>query len=159
MNPVEQKVVQLVLREARLIDDGAWAEWLALFAPDGSYWIPRSRTDTDPALQPALLYEDAVLLKVRVERLQAGLAHSLQPEVRCLHVLQAPELEALDDEGGTARVHARYVYLETQSDQQVVLGCTATYHLVRLNDTWRIAQKVVRVLNPGAPLPMIQLMP
>src|SRR5690606_11819661 len=96
---------------------------------------------------PALLYEDHLLLQVRVERLLAGKAHSLQPSVHSLHVLQQPEVEWLDVEAGEARVQARYIYLESQGAHQVVLGCVAHYHWVRQDDTWKIRCKKVLLLN------------
>jgi len=160
MTPQEALVLtQLVVREARLVDDGAYDEWLAMFATDGRYWIPLRPDDQDPELQPAILYEDRLLLSVRVERLTTGKAHSLRPQVRCLHVLQQPEIETCDVAGGTARLRTRYVYLETQGDQQVVLGAVAVHDLVQESGTWKIRQKTVHLLNPDAPLPMVQLMP
>lgn len=155
----EELLQGLVVQEARLIDDGAYEQWLELFSDDGGYWIPLRYGDTDPNLQPALLYEDRLLLQVRVERLLMGQAHSLQPVVRCLHVLQQPEVEWLDAQAGEARVQARYVYIETQAANQVVLGCVATYHWVQQGEAWKIRLKKVQLLNPEAPLPMIQLMP
>ncbi|MCK9512580.1 MAG: aromatic-ring-hydroxylating dioxygenase subunit beta [Pigmentiphaga sp.] len=152
-------LTRLVVREARLIDDGAYEDWLALFAADGSYWIPLRPEDQDPELEPAMLYEDRLLLSVRVERLTAGKAHSLRPQVRCLHVLQQPEIETCDTAAGTARLRTRYVYLETQGDRQVVLGAVAVHDLVREDDGWKIGRKTVHLLNPDAPLPMVQLMP
>src|SRR5690606_11341876 len=128
-------------------------------ASNGSYWIPLRPEDCDPELEPAILYEDALLLRVRVERLIAGKAHSLQPRVRCLHVLQQPEITAFDGMAGTARLRTHYVYLEAQAERQVVLGATAMHDMVREANEWKILRKTVHVINSESSLPMIQLMP
>ena len=42
-------VVDFLYREARLADEGRYAEWEALWTDDGVYWVPGS---TDPAADP-----------------------------------------------------------------------------------------------------------
>ena len=38
--PTNQELIDFVYREARLIDQHMFEEWLALFCEDGRYWMP-----------------------------------------------------------------------------------------------------------------------
>jgi len=37
--------VELVHREARLLDEQRWDDWLALYAEDCEYWMPAWKAD------------------------------------------------------------------------------------------------------------------
>ncbi|MSQ51308.1 MAG: hypothetical protein EXR28_05415 [Betaproteobacteria bacterium] len=62
-----------------MIVEGRFEEWLQLFDLDGHYWIALSPQQTDAALQQSILYEDTVLLRVRVQRFSHPRAHLHQP--------------------------------------------------------------------------------
>src|SRR6478735_1499316 len=68
--PTDQQLIDFVIREARLIDQHRFEEWLDLFAEDGFYWMPLEWGQTDPRLAASLMYEDKLLLTIRVERLK-----------------------------------------------------------------------------------------
>jgi hypothetical protein len=70
--PTDQQLIDFVIRETRLIDQHRFEEWLDLFAEDGFYWMPLEWGQTDPRLTTSLMYEDKLLLKIRVERLKGG---------------------------------------------------------------------------------------
>ena len=55
--------------EARLLDDGKFDDWLALFTPDGSYWVPSEPDQDNPHDTVSLIYDDRRLLETRVRRL------------------------------------------------------------------------------------------
>ncbi len=62
--------VELVYREARLIDEKRFDEWYELYSEDALYWMPLTRDQALGELQTSLYYEDKLLLKVRIERLR-----------------------------------------------------------------------------------------
>ncbi len=55
--------------EARLLDEGKFDEWLALFTADGSYWVPSEPDQDNPHDTVSLIYDDRRLLETRVRRL------------------------------------------------------------------------------------------
>ena len=153
MSPAE-----FVIHEAHLLDARQLDEWLALFADDGRYWVPlQGDAHTEGAAHNALADEDLLLLKLRVERLKGGRAHSQHPPSRCQHVLQPPTV-TLDD-GAQAEVRTPFVYVESRGERQVTLAGRCFHRLVRVGTDWRIRLKRVDLLDAGAPLPMIQLFP
>src|SRR5688500_7590923 len=71
-SPTDQELIDFVIREARLIDMHRLDEWLDLFAEDGIYWMPLEWGQTDPRLTTSLMYEDKMLLTIRIERLKGN---------------------------------------------------------------------------------------
>jgi 3-phenylpropionate/cinnamic acid dioxygenase small subunit len=156
---LERELVEFVYREARLVDDRQLADWYALFADDGFYWVPLAPGQTDPLTHTSLAYEDRLLLQLRIERFSNPRSYSLHPTVRCLHVLQRPEIEAIDAAAGTWTLRTNQIYVETQGDTQQVLAAVVRHTLVRVDGALRIRLKRVDLLNCDAALPSIQLFP
>jgi 3-phenylpropionate/cinnamic acid dioxygenase small subunit len=151
---MSEEVVRFIYREARLLDEKRFDEWYELFADDGYYWVPLAPGQTDPLAHNSLAYEDKLLLKLRIERLKQPTAYSQKPASRCLHVLQAPDVEQTDS-GFIARTP--FIYTETRGDDSQRYAATAWHTLVRDGSGLRIRLKRVDILNADAALPSIQL--
>jgi 3-phenylpropionate/cinnamic acid dioxygenase small subunit len=152
-----QVLVDLVYQEARCIDEQRWDEWLAMYSDDAHYWMPLTHGQTDPLLQGSLMYEDKMLLGIRVERLQGRRTFSQEPISRCHHLLQAPSLEAWDAPQGLAQLRTAFHYVETRGDEQQLYAGWATHHLRRQGEAWRIVLKRVDLVNCDAAFGNIQL--
>ncbi|WP_295549224.1 aromatic-ring-hydroxylating dioxygenase subunit beta [uncultured Pseudacidovorax sp.] len=149
-----------VVHEAKLIDDRRWDDWLALFAPDGRYWIPlQGAAQADDQTHNALALEDRLLLELRVRRLHSPRAHSQHPASRCQHVLQAPRrLPPWQHEVEAVRLRTAFLYIESRGPQQVQLAGHCVHTLVPGGPLgWLIREKRVNLLDAGQPLPAIQL--
>lgn len=146
-----------VAAEAALLDAGRFADWLALFAPDGRYWVPLlGASQVDPATHNSLAYEDRLLLQLRVDRLKDPRAHSQHPRSSCQHVLQRPAVEGGADDS-TVRLRTPFIYVEARGDGQLLLAGTYRHELVRQDASWAIRLKRVDLLNPTRALPAVQL--
>jgi len=154
---MSEDVVRFIYREARLIDEKRFDEWYELFAEDGYYWVPLTPGQTDPLAHNSLAYEDKLLLKLRIERLKQPTAYSQKPQSRCLHVLQAPEVEKADAARGEFVTRTPFLYTETRGDELQRYAATAWHTLVRDGGGLRIRLKRVDILNADAALPSIQL--
>ena len=156
-NAPTQVLVDLVYQEARCIDEQRWDEWLAMYADDAHYWMPLTHGQTDPLLQGSLMYEDKMLLGIRVERLQGRRTFSQEPISRCHHLLQAPSLEAWDAPQGLAQLRTAFHYVETRGNEQQLYAGWATHHLRRQGEACRIVLKRVDLVNCDAAFGNIQL--
>ena len=67
---------RFLLHEARLLDEARFDDWLALFTPEGWYWVPSEPDQNNPHDTVSLIYDDRRLLETRVRRL-ASPGHSL----------------------------------------------------------------------------------
>lgn len=152
-------LVDFVYAEARAIDEKRFDEWQDMFTEDGRYWIPLTRGQPDGRLHTSLMYEDRLLLKVRVERLRSPNAFSQAAPSWCQHVLQQPRVESRDDAAGAYVVRTPFLYVESQRDRQDVYAGVAWHHLVVADGALKMRMKKVELLNCDATLPSIQLFP
>lgn len=157
MSVSNEQLVTFVYDEARLLDGRRYDDWLALFSEDGFYWMPLTPGQTDPLLQVSLMYEDKLLLQVRVERLKGGRTFSQQPASRCHHLLQQPTVERRDDVAGQYTVRTAFHYIETRQDTQTLYAGWSSYELIAVRGRLRIKLKRVDLVNSDAAFGNIQL--
>lgn len=151
------ELIDFVVREARLLDDKRYDDWLDLWADDGIYWVPLTPEQSDGVLHNSHLYEDKLLRTLRVERLKSPRAYSQQPPSRALHVLQMPTLESADAQAQRFVLRTPFHYSEAQGDEIQSFVGTAFHHLVREGEALRLRLKRVDLLNGEAALPAVQL--
>jgi 3-phenylpropionate/cinnamic acid dioxygenase small subunit len=78
---------QFLLHEARLLDEGKFDDWLALFTPEAWYWVPSEPDQADPAETVSLIYDDRRLLETRVRRLSSPRMYSQEPRSRTSRII------------------------------------------------------------------------
>ncbi|MDO9600310.1 MAG: aromatic-ring-hydroxylating dioxygenase subunit beta [Azoarcus sp.] len=153
----EKNLIDFVYAEARLLDEQRFEDWLALFTEDAYYWMPLAHDQRDPKLHTSLMYEDKLLLRVRIERLSGQRTFSQQPKSRCHHLLQAPTVEASDPAKGEHTVRTAFHYTETRLDKQTIYVGWTTHHLVEVDGALKIRLKRVDLVNCDAAFANIQL--
>ena len=155
--PSDQQLIDFVVREARLLDQQRLEDWLDLFTEDGHYWMPVEWGQSDSRLTTSLMYEDKLLLKIRIDRLKGKATYSQSPRSRCHHVLQQPQVDERDD---TERRYVTWTplhYVESRAEEQKLYAAWATHHLTVIDDEIRIRLKRVDLVNCDAALGSIQL--
>jgi 3-phenylpropionate/cinnamic acid dioxygenase small subunit len=152
-------LVDFVYAEARAIDEKRFDDWYEMFADDARYWLPLTRGQPDGILHTSLMYEDKLLLKVRIERLRSPNAFSQAQPSHCQHVLQAPRVERRDPASNLYVVRTPFLYVEAREERQDVFAGVAWHHLAQVDGRLRIRLKKVELVNCDAPLPSIQLFP
>ena len=157
MTPTDRQLIDFVVREARLLDQQRLEDWLELFTDDGHYWMPVEWGQSDPRLTTSLMYEDKLLLKIRIDRLKGRATYSQSPKSRCHHVLQQPQVDERDDAQGRYVTWTPLHYVESRGDQQTLYAAWATHHLTLVDDALRIRLKRVDLVNCDAALGSIQL--
>jgi 3-phenylpropionate/cinnamic acid dioxygenase small subunit len=155
--PSDQDLVDFVMREARLIDQHRFEEWLDLFTDDGIYWMPLEWGQTDPKLVSSLMYEDKLLLTIRVERLKGNRTFSQKPKSRCHHILQMPQIDRRDEANNEYVTWTPMHYVETRNDDQRLYAAWATHTLTVAGGRLRIKLKRVDLVNSEAAFGSIQL--
>ena len=150
-------VVEFIYREARLLDEQRFDEWLGLFAEDGFYWMPLEHGQTDRRLTASLMDEDLMLLRIRVERLKGARTYSQKPKSRCHHLLQQPQVDVFDPNSGRFATWTSMHYIETRQDRQDLFAAWATHELGVIDGALRIRMKRVDLVNCDAAFGNIQL--
>lgn len=102
-------ICAFLYREARLLDDRQWDDWLGCYAPDAPYWMPawddNDQPTDDPQAQISLIYyPNREGLEDRVFRIKTERSGASTPEPRTSHAVLNVEIVA--DRG--AEVDVRY---------------------------------------------------
>src|SRR5438105_15439890 len=141
---------QFLVHEARLLDEGKFDDWLALFTPDAWYWVPSEPDQPDPHETVSLIYDDRRLLETRVRRLASPRMYSQEPRSRTSRVVANATIE--DAEGRAATVRSKFLMIEYRREQQRLFAGTAWHRLVQIDGAIRIAWKRIDLVNCDAPL-------
>jgi 3-phenylpropionate/cinnamic acid dioxygenase small subunit len=73
------EIEAFLYREARLLDERRYREWLSLWGEECVYAVPCGGEDADPKQQVSIIYDDKRRLTDRVERFLSGLAWASDP--------------------------------------------------------------------------------
>ena len=100
LDPARRDAVRAFLeREARLLDQGRYEAWLALYAPECAYWIPGTPERGDPRREITFAFHDRRQLEDRIYRLGTGFAWSQSPASRTVRSVSNVELFSADGAG------------------------------------------------------------
>ena len=141
-----------LVHEARLLDDGRFEEWLALFTSDAWYWVPSQPHQANPRDMVSLIYDDRRLLETRVRRLASPRIYSQEPRSRTTRIIANVTIEEQSDDARACVVRSKFQLLEYRRDAQTAYGGTLFHRLVATDPGIRIAWKRVDLVNCDAVL-------
>jgi 3-phenylpropionate/cinnamic acid dioxygenase small subunit len=156
---------QFLYREAMLLDDKRWAEWLALYSEDCFYWVPSVVGQKDPVDTVSLYAEDRMRLEMRIIRVTHPHAYSQDFPSRTSHVVGNVMLEPEGGrgfDGGLSPkadlvVRSSVQILEFRKEEQRLFGGTVRHWLRRAGNDFRIVLKRIDLINCDAPMEVVQL--
>ena len=141
---------QFLFHEAKLLDQRRFRDWMALFAEDGSYWVPSVPNQESPFNQASLFYDDRELMKTRVERLEHPRIHVQTPPSRTAHLVGNVIVEEHDAAKGEHLIASTVIMVEFRDETQRVFAGRQHHRLRREGETFRIVQKRVDLINCDA---------
>ena len=136
-----------LIHEAALLDARRFREWMALFAEDGTYWVPAVPNQQNPVDQASLFYDDRDLMKTRVDRLEHPRIHVQTPPSRTAHLVGNTVVEQADNAKGEYLVGSTFIMVEYRDDQQRVFAGRQRHRLRRDGASFLIVQKRVDLIN------------
>ena len=136
-----------MIHEARLLDTRQFRDWMALFADDGTYWVPAVPDQTSPFDQASLFYDDRDLMKTRVDRLEHPRIHVQTPPSRTAHLVGNIVVEETDAAQGRICRRLDRDHGRVSRRPPARLRRPAAHRLRRNGDGFRIVQKRVDLIN------------
>lgn len=144
-------------REARLLDTRRWQEWLDLYEPEASFWVPawksEHETTADPDTELSLVWcQPRSRLAERVQRALSGRSVAAIPLPRTQHMVSNVLVEGPAADGCLS-VHANFtvnVYNLKKKSELLFFG-HSEYRLAPHGDGWRIRAKKCVLLNDCLP--------
>ena len=144
------ELMSFYIREAWLLDERRFTEWLDLFTDDVLYFIPRRKNvlrreahrEVTALGDLAVIEDDRTYLEMRVSRLATGMAWGEEPPSRTRHLIGNLVADPLD----TGEVRTKTAFLvyrsHLETDHQLLAGSREDV-LRRVNGGWKVAKRTV----------------
>jgi 3-phenylpropionate/cinnamic acid dioxygenase small subunit len=146
-DPAAREVFRMLLeREARLLDQLRYEDWLALYTAQCIYWVPSTPNAGDPRREIAVMFDDRRRLEDRIFRLRTGFAWSQAPASRTVRLITNVEAfaTARDD---VRMLRSNFLISEFWGDETRILTGWAGHRVVRDGDAWKIQAKQVNLID------------
>jgi 3-phenylpropionate/cinnamic acid dioxygenase small subunit len=144
--PVDRHRVETFLyREARLMDEHAYDEWLALWTDDALYWIPCNDDEIDPERHVSIVYENKARLEDRIARLKSGAAYAQDPKTRLSRVVSNMEIE--DENDNEVIVRSTFNVTALRRGRMDTFAGRAVHKLRMEGESFKLAYKKVLLIN------------
>lgn len=136
----------ILYREARLLDEGRYRDWLLMLDAGALYWIPCNGEGVDPNREVSLVYDDLPKLRDRVERLGSGVAHAQSPPSKTRRLVSNVQIENPGAED-TATVWSGFILYELRRGKERVFAGRYEHRFCSVDGEWKIASKKVVLVN------------
>ena len=158
-----RQVEQFLYREARLLDDRQFHQWLELFTDDVRYWMPMrsnryaasskaisildgsryEEEDLSKESDLAFMDETKDSLQRRVDRLDTGMAWAEDPPSRTRHFVSNIEVEAGERES-ELKVYSNFIMYRTRAETEEDFYVGSREDILRREgDIWKIAYRKI----------------
>jgi benzoate/toluate 1,2-dioxygenase beta subunit len=135
----------LIEREARLLDELRFDEWLAMYAPECIYWVPGTPEAGDPRREIAISFDDRRRMEDRIYRLRTGYAWSQAPKSRTVRMISNVEVFAA---AASARmVRSNFLISEFRVDGTRFLSGWCGHRFVADGERWQIEVRQVNLID------------
>ncbi len=145
-----RNVEEFLYHQADLLDTKRWAEYVALFAASGVYWMPARPEQTTWQGVPSIFAEDINLMNIREKRLGHPRAWSQQVEWATSHVVSNVRVSA-PDAAGVLVARANFLLTEVRGDQQRNFAGRYAHELRRKGGGFEILLQRVDLLSAQIP--------
>ncbi|WP_437882264.1 benzoate 1,2-dioxygenase small subunit [Pseudomonas sp. LRF_L74] len=150
MSGTRQQLLDFIHREARLLDDRQWDEWLECYASNVVFWMPSwdddDRLTEDPQREISLIYyPNREGLEDRVFRIKTERSSASTPEPRTAHFIA--NLEVLEEGGEQVELRFNWQTLSHRYKTTDVYFGTSFYRLDVRGEQPLITRKKVVLKN------------
>lgn len=146
----------LLYREALLLDRLDFDPWLALYTSDCLFWMPAWRDDgtqtEDPERELSLIYyRGRRNLEDRVKRIRSGFSVASAVMPRVAHMIGNVLSESVDE--SHVRVDSSFIVhvQDVRTNRAHAYFGRYEHELSLVDGDWKIARKVIRLMNDVVP--------
>src|SRR5437667_53094 len=146
-DPAERDRFRALLeREARLLDELRFDEWLALYATECIYWVPATPERGDPRREVAISFDDRRRMEDRIFRLRTGYAWSQAPKSRTMRMVSNVEVFATARDS-VRMVRSNYLISEFRVDGTRNLAGWCGHRFALADGRWLIEVRQVNLID------------
>jgi 3-phenylpropionate/cinnamic acid dioxygenase small subunit len=144
-DPRVRRAIELIWREAELLDRKEYEAWNGLYTEDGFYIIPVDPDTEDFAGTLNMVYDDARMRRMRVARMTEGYAIAAVDAARTVRTVSRFVVESVSDTDVVVR-SAQVLVAYKRGHHDIWAG--DLLHRIRLSGEGdRIVQKVIRLVD------------
>jgi 3-phenylpropionate/cinnamic acid dioxygenase small subunit len=143
---VRDRFRMLIEREARLLDELRFDEWLAMYSPECIYWVPGTPEGGDPRREIAVSFDDRRRMEDRIYRLRTGYAWSQAPKSRTVRMISNVEVFATS-ESAVRMVRSNFLISEFRVDGTRFLSGWCGHRFVERTGRWEIQVRQVNLID------------
>ncbi len=149
--PADGEVAQLLYREARLLDERLYDEWLAQYTAQCMVWVPAQPEPVDPRMATGIYLDDRRRMGDRVAMVRTGHLHAQTPPSRTRRMLTNVE-QWVDAQADCMVARANFVIWEHRKSQTRAWPGYQVVDVARsTNGSLLIVNKIICLLERDAP--------
>lgn len=149
--PAQGAILQLLYREARLLDEQRYDDWLGQYTADCIVWVPAQAQPTDPRKATGIYLDDRRRMGDRIGMVRTGHLHAQTPPSRTRRMLSNAE-QWVDPATGCTLARANLVIWEHRKGQTRAWPAWQVYELAQdATGRWLIASRILCLLDRDAP--------
>jgi 3-phenylpropionate/cinnamic acid dioxygenase small subunit len=152
---------RLLEREARLLDQLRYEDWLKMYAAECIYWVPSTPKAGDPRREVSVMFDDRRRLEDRIYRLRTGFAWSQAPASRTVRLITNVEVFTAATDDDVRMLRSNFLISEFWGNETRVLTGWAGHRVAREAPTlpspasgggsgrgnWKIQAKQVNLID------------
>lgn len=139
------EVTAFLNMEADLLDNKDYRDWLKLWGPSGMYIIPVDHNATDYKNTLNVVYDDAEMRNMRVNRLLSGEAVSTIGAEKTVRV--PSRFRILSDKEGVVTIRCAYCLYENNKNGIRSFPASVQFKLSRDDNEFKIEEKIVKIMK------------
>ena len=134
----------LLHREARLLDQGRFDDWLSLYSARCVYWVPAT-PGGDPRREVAVAFDDRRRLEDRVYRLRTGHAWSQAPASRTVRMVS--NVEVFPSGEACLMVRSNFLITDFRVGEKVYWSGWCGHRLRKLEERYEIEVRQTNLID------------
>lgn len=138
-----QRAIELVWREAALLDSKDYETWEKLYTDDGLYVVPIDPAVTDFLTSLNMIHDDQRMRHLRVERMVQGFSPSAVAAARTVRVVSRFTVESVSDD--LVVIHSAQILSAFKRQSFTTMGAELTHEIALSPDGEQIKLKVARL--------------
>ncbi len=139
------RAIELVWKEAALLDAKDYRAWEEMYTDDAHYVIPIDPETTDFGSSLNMVYDDKRMRQLRVERMLQGYSPSAVAAARTVRIVSRFTVDEVSDDSVTLK--SAQILNAFKRDAFSTIGAELTHEIVLSDEGDMISLKVARLID------------
>jgi 3-phenylpropionate/cinnamic acid dioxygenase small subunit len=144
-DPRVLRAIELIWREAALLDAKDYLNWESMYTDDARYVVPIDPDTKDFESSLNMVYDDKRMRRLRVERMLQGFSPSAVAAARTVRVVSRFTVESVADDAVTLK--SAQILSAFKRNKFTTIGAELTHRISLDGDGDKISLKVARLID------------